>query len=83
MVLHKHLYKADTIFTTISGKLVNNPLVKCPGGFRRWAYQVAFQDIRWEYESVSDLCSDVDTSSNSRDSGSSDEGINDQDKPDN
>ena len=55
MVIHKHVYGADTIFSIMSGSLRNNPLVKWLGVIRRGTYQVASEDIRWEYDPVSDL----------------------------
>ena len=55
MVLNKHLDGADTRFTTISGPLLNNPLEKCLGVIRKGSYQAGYEDIRWEYEPVSNL----------------------------
>ena len=39
MVIHKHVDGVDTIFDTISGTLVNNPLGKYPGVIIRGTYQ--------------------------------------------
>ena len=53
--------------------LVKNPPEKWLGVIRRRTYQVAYEDSRWAYEPVSDLCPDIETDSDSRDDGSSDE----------
>ena len=60
MVLHKHVNGVDTIFTTMSGTLVNNPLVKWIGVVRRVYYQVSAEYRRWEYVPVSYLWPDID-----------------------
>ena len=59
IVQHKHLYGADTIFSTMSGPLVNNPLEKWLGVIRRGSYQAADEDRMWAYEPVSDLWTDI------------------------
>ena len=45
-------------------------------------YQSEYEDSRWSYEKVPDLCPDVDLGSDSSYDGSSDELIKDQDIPD-
>ena len=81
MVLHKHVDGSDTRFSSMAGPLANNPLGKWLGVIRRGTYQSAPEDSRWEYEPVSDLWPDIEPDSNSRDDGSSDEGIKDQENP--
>ena len=61
MVIHKHVDGVDTIFTTMSGPLVNKPLVKRLGVIRRGTYQAVAEDSRWAYEPVTYFCPDVDT----------------------
>ena len=82
MVFHNHIYRADTIFSTMTGPLVNNPLEKWFGAIIRGTYQAASEDIRWEYEPVSGLCPDIDPNGYSSDDGSSDKLNKDQDNPD-
>ena len=60
MVPHKHAYGTDTCFYTMSGPLVNNPLVRWLGVIRRGSYQEESEDIRWEYEPVSNLWPDIE-----------------------
>ena len=55
MVLNKHLDGADTIFSTIPGKLINNSMGKWFGVIRRGAYQASSEDSMWEYELLSYL----------------------------
>ena len=55
MVLHKYVDGADTIFITMEGPLVNNPLGEWIGVVRIVTYQAASEDIRWAYEPVYDL----------------------------
>ena len=55
MIIHKHVSGADTIFFTMPGPLVNNPLGKWLGVIRRGSYQAAAEDSRWVYETVSDF----------------------------
>ena len=78
MVLHKHVYGADTRFFTIAGPLVNNNMGKCVGLIIRGTHQAASEDSRWSYEPVSDLWPDVEPDSDSSDDGSSDEGSKNQ-----
>ena len=59
MMIHNHVYGADTIFSTISGPLVNNPLVKCLGVIRRVTYQTAAEYSRWSYKPVTSFWTDV------------------------
>ena len=72
MVLHKHAYVTDTCFYTMSGTLVNNPLVKWLGVIRRGSYQAYYEEIRWEYEPVSNLWPDIEPYIDSSVDGSSD-----------
>ena len=74
MVLHKHVEGSDTIFSTMSVSLINNPLVKWIGVIRRGTYQAASEDIRWAYEPASYLCPYIESDSYSRNNGSIDEG---------
>ena len=46
-------------------------------------YKAAYEDIRWEYEPMSDFWPDIDPDSDSRYDGSSDEGRKYQEKRDN
>ena len=55
MVLNKHVYGADTRFSTMKVPLANNPLEKWLGAIIRGTYQAASEDSRWTYEPVSDL----------------------------
>ena len=82
MLLHKHVDGADTRLSTMEGLFVNNPLGKWLGVTRRGAYQAAPQDSRCGYHPVSALWPDIDSDINSRNDGSSDEGINEQEKLD-
>ena len=82
MVLHKHVRGVDTIFSTMEGPLVTNPLEKYLGVTRRGTYQVGVKYIRWEYEQVSDLWTYVDIFSDPRGCGSSDERGKDKDNMD-
>ena len=75
VVLHKHVYGAYTIFSTMEGPLANSHLGKWLGVIRRGTYQAASEDSRWVYEPVSDLWPYIDPASNSSDGGSSNEGI--------
>ena len=59
MVIKKHVDQAETIFTTMSGPLVNNPLEKWLGVIRRGSYQAADEYRMWAYEPVSDLWTDI------------------------
>ena len=54
MVIHNHIDGADTIFSTITVPLANNPLVKWIGVIRRRTYQASYEDSRRAYEPVSD-----------------------------
>ena len=78
MVIHKHAYWADTIFSTMSGPLAKNPLRKWIGVIIRGNYKEASEDIRWEYEKFPYLRPDVELGSDSIYDGSSDEGVKDQ-----
>ena len=82
MVLHKHVDGTDTRFSTMEGPFANNPLVKWIVVIKIGTYQAASEDIRWAYEPVSDLLTDIDTDSESSNEGSGDEGSKDQDNPD-
>ena len=55
MVLQKHVYGADTRFSTMPVPLVNNPMGGCLGVIRRGSYQSSYEYIRLEYETVSYL----------------------------
>ena len=81
MVIYKHVDRSDTIFSTMSGPLVNNPLGKWLGVTRRDTYQAVSEDNSWAYKEVSDLCPDVDICSDSNDNGSIDEGGKDKYNP--
>ena len=72
MVIHKYVYGADTQFTIMEGPLANNPLGKWLRVIIRGSYQAAYEDSRWEYESVSDIWTDIDHDSDSSNDGSSD-----------
>ena len=72
MVLHKHVYGADTIFSTIAGPLANNPLVKWLEVIRRETHYSASEDIRWEYVPVSYLSTDIEPESDFSNYDSSD-----------
>ena len=74
-MVHKHVYGEETRFTTMAGPLVNNHLVKCIGVIRVGPYQASSEYIRWAYEPVYDLWSDIDPDSDYSDYGSRDEGI--------
>ena len=82
MVLHKHVDVADTIFATMLGPLVNNPLGKWLGVIRRGTYQEVSEDSRWEYEPASDLWPDIEPDIESSNDGLTYEGRNYQDNPD-
>ena len=73
MVLHKHVDGENTNFFTMAGTLVNNHLVKWLVVIRRGTYQANDEDIRWSYETVSDLWPDVETDSDSSYNVSGDE----------
>ena len=73
MVLHKHVDWEDTIFSTMSLKLLNNLLVNFIGVIRRGSYQSSAEDRRCSYESVSGLWPDIYPDSDSSAYGSSDE----------
>ena len=60
---------------------MNNPLGKWIGVIKRGAYQADSEDIRWSYEPVYDLWSDINHDSEYSDDGSTDEGSKDQDNP--
>ena len=75
LVLHKHLYGADTRFSTMAGLLKNNTLEKWIGVIKRGTYQAASEYSRWEYEPVYDLWPYIDPASDFSDDGSSYEGI--------
>ena len=72
MVLHKHVDGAHTIFETMAGPLVNNPLGKFLGVIIIDSYQAEAEDRIWTYETVSNLCPDIEPASGSSDYGSSD-----------
>ena len=61
MVLNKHVDGEDTRVCTISVLLVNSSLEKCLGVIRRDSYQAENEDIRWTYETVSELWSYIET----------------------
>ena len=50
MVVYKNVDGEDTIFSTVSVPLVENPLVKWLGVIRRGTYKVAAEYIRGAYE---------------------------------
>ena len=83
MVIHKHLYGEETIFSTMYGKLVINPLGKWLVLIRRGNYKSAAGYSRWSYEPVSYLWPDADHGSDYSDNETFDEGRKEQDKPDN
>ena len=72
MVLHTHIDGTDTIFATMSGSLVNNPMEKWIGVIKRGTYQASSEDRRWAYEPVKDLWPNVEPGSDSSDNVSSD-----------
>ena len=74
MVLHKHVYGAETRFSTMVGPLANKPLVKWLGLIRRGAYQAGSEDSRWAYEPVSDLWLNIYPDTESSDEWSINEG---------
>ena len=78
MVLHKHVDGEDTRFSTMAGSFSKNPLGKWFGVIRLGTYKTAYEYIRWEYETVSDLCPDIESDSESSNNDSSDKGIKDQ-----
>ena len=78
MVLQKHVDGADTRFSTMEGPLANNHLEKWLVVISRGTYQAASEYIRWAYEPVYDLWTDIEPDSDSREDGSSDEGSKDQ-----
>ena len=82
MVLHKHVDGAENRFATIAGPLEKNPLEKWLGVIRRGTYQAAYEDIRWAYEPVYDLWPDIEPDSDFDKDGSSDNGRNYQENPD-
>ena len=47
VAIQKNVDGADTIFYTMTGPLVENPLEKWLGAIRIGTYQVASEDIRW------------------------------------
>ena len=59
MVLHNNLYGEETIFSTMYGKLVINPLGKWLVLIRRGNYKSAAGYSRWSYEPVSYLWPDI------------------------
>ena len=67
MVLHKHVYALDTIFSTMAVPLARNPLGQWLAVIRRGTYQEASEDSRWAYDTVSDLWLDIDPDSDSND----------------
>ena len=83
MVVYKHVDGENTIFSTMSGPLTNNPLGKWLGVIRRGTYQESSEDSRWEYEPVYGLWPDIEPDSKSSDDGKSDEGSKYQENPDN
>ena len=80
MVLHKYVYGADTIFSTMVVTLENNPMAEWLGVIRRGAHQAASEYIRWAYGTVSDFWIDIEPGSDSSDAGLINEGIKDQEK---
>ena len=74
MVLNRHAYGSDTIFTTMSGPLVNSPLGKCLGVIRRVSYQAPSEYSIWVYEPMYDLWLHIDPDSVSSVDVPSDEG---------
>ena len=76
MVFHKHVDGTDTRFTTISGPLANNNMVKCLRVIRRDFYQAAAEDSIWEYEPFSDLWIDIEPNIDPSVDGSNYEGKN-------
>ena len=82
MVIHKNLYGEETIFSTMSGPLVNNPPRKWLVVIRRGTYQAAAEDIRWAYEPVAYFCPDVEPVSDSSDDLSNGELSKDMERPD-
>ena len=72
MVLHKHVYGSNIIFSTISVPLVKT-MEKWIVVIRRGAYQVAVGDRKWKYEPVSYLWPGVEPYSDSSDDLSGDE----------
>ena len=77
MVIHKHADGVKTIFSTMEGPLVKNPMEKWLGVIRRGSYQAVSGDIRCPYEPVYDLWPDIEHDSEYSDDESSDEGIKD------
>ena len=72
IVIHKHVDVEDTIFATILGPLVNNPLVNWLGVIIIWTYQAAAEGRRWSYEPGTYLYPDLYPGSESSDKGGSD-----------
>ena len=81
MVLHKHVDEEDTIFSTMEGPLANNHLEKWLVVISRGTYQAVSEDIRWAYETVSDLWTYINPDSDSSKDRSNDEGIKYQYNP--
>ena len=73
MVLHNHVDGSDTIFSKMQVPLVNNTMGTWLVVIRRGTYQANDEDIRWSYETVSDLWPDVETDSDSSYNVSGDE----------
>ena len=75
MVLHNHLDGEDTIFSTMSVPLVNNPLERWLGVTRRGSHQAEDDESIWAYEPVSHLWRDIEPDDYSSFDGSSGEVI--------
>ena len=65
VVIHKNLDGVDTIFSAMSIPLIKNPLVKWLIVIIIGSYQAEAEERRWEYEPVSDLCTDIEPDSDS------------------
>ena len=81
VVLHNHIDGEDTRFSTMEVPLEKNTLVKWLEVIRRGAYQAVSEDIRWAYETVSDLWTYINPDSDSSKDRSNDEGIKYQYNP--
>ena len=79
MLIYKNVDGVDTIFSIMSGPLVNNPLGGFFGFIRRGTYQLTAEYRRWLYEPVSYLWPDIYTCSDSSFYSSSDVGRKDKD----
>ena len=81
MVIYKNVVKADTIFATMSGPSLNNPLGKRIGLIIGSPYQDYPGDIMWVYEPMPNVRPDADPVSDFNFNKSGEELSTHQDNP--